>query len=195
MKAFDIQSQRLNEDECAINAKDYQNNSINDYHLWNTYTHKCDTNTEKNLQEFAVNHLNVHYRNGYGFTNSCHVNNDSELRYNGLLTNEKAKTQLFTRFYQANPNLGKGTSIPTLESRLVQGTDTSQLRQCSSKLAEEDFQRFTPLLPCLKEKVQDPNHIILPFTQGGDNSRIIMRNKDVLQSCGYKHDGKMWKRV
>lgn len=187
MKFFE-QENRLGVDDCAQNAKEYQNTSINDYYLWNTYHMKCDSSKEDELDRFAANNNNLHFRNGYGYTTACHVDGDSELRVNGKITHEKAKTQLFTRFYQANPDLSKGVGVPNLESRLVQGDNTSQYKVCGNKLAEEDFQRFTPLLPCLKDTIQNPNHIVLPFKRGGDNSRTLMRDSNSLKKCGFKND-------
>ncbi len=193
MRTFENQS-RLGTDECAINAKDYQNISMNDYYLWNTYNNKCNAQEEQKIEDFAANNNNLHYRNGYGFTTSCHVDKDTELRLNAKITNEKAKTQLFHRFYQANPDLSRGVSLPNLESRLLQGDDTTQLRQCD-KLPEKDFSRFVPLLPCLQDSVQNVKHIVEPWTHGGDNSRILMRDSEQLKKCGFKHNGKTWVRT
>jgi hypothetical protein len=192
MKFFDNEN-RLGTDECARNAKDYQNSSINDYNLWNVYNMDCAPGREKELEDFATKNLNLHYRNGVGYTNSCYVDNDTEMRNNGLITNEKAKCQLFTRFYQANPDLSKGKSVPNVESRLIYSEDTTQYRQCH-RLGERDFERFVPLIPCIEDKIQDPDHIVLPFNQGGENSREMMRSAAVLKKCGYKHNGKAWLR-
>jgi hypothetical protein len=193
MKFFDLQN-KLGNDACAINAKDYQNASMNDYALWNTYFYHCDNPNENKLINFASDNTNLHYRNGYGFTTACHVGDDTELRVNGKITREKAKNQFFTRFYQANPYLGKGEGNADIESKIVFGDDTSQLRQCH-RLGERDYKRFTPLLPCLQDTMQNPNTVIYPWTNGGDNSRILMREANALKKCGYlkKHD-KEWAR-
>lgn len=179
---FDNTSRQVN-DECAINARDYQNSSMNEYHLWNNYKMKCDPDFEKKLEEFSLNHHNLRYRNGYGYTTGCHVDNDTELRVNGKITNEKAKTQLFHRFYQGPANLSKGVVVPNLESRLTQGEDTTQLRECY-KISEKDFNRFVPMLPCV-EKVQKVKHVVPEWTRGGDNSRILMRDSNTLRKCGF----------
>jgi hypothetical protein len=191
MKVFDTQN-RLGTDACAIDARNYQNSSINDYQLWNTYMMDCNDGEEKRLRQFMIDNPNLHYRDGYGYTTSCYVDNDSEVRNNAKITNEKAKCQLFTRFYQANPDLSKGRVVPNLESRLKYADDTTQIRQCQ-RLTETNFNRFTPLVPCLAQTVQDPKHIVLPFNQGGESSRLIMRDSKTLQKCGWENkDGKVW---
>ena len=184
---------RVKDDECAKIAKDYQNVSMNDYSLWNNYNTKCLKDADKQREEYSVNNLNLHFRNGYGFTTSCEVDRDTELRLNGKLTHEKPKTQLFTRSFVAVPDLSKGTAVPNLESRLMEGDDTSQVRECH-RLSEQDYNRFTPMLPYLKDTVQNPKNIITPWTFGGDSSRDIMRNSQTLNKCGYKHNGKYWER-
>lgn len=184
---------RIGADECAIHAKDYQNASISDYSTWNTYMMKCNRKGERHLEEFANNNINLHFRNGYGYTNGCEVDNDTELRLNGKITHEKAKSQLFTRSFLAVPDLSKGLVLPEVESRLVEGDDTTQIRECY-RLTEVDYERFVPLIPCLRDNVQNPVHIIPPWTNGGDNSRILMKNSATLKACGYRHNGKYWGR-
>ena len=191
MKLFE-NSSSLGNDSCAVNAKEYQNVSINDYNLWNTYSYKCHETAEKEVSEFAANNLNLNFRNGYGFTTSCHVDNDTQVRLNGKITHEKAKTQLFQRFYQANPALYKGKTVPNLESRLLHSEDTTQIRECN-KISEKDFDRFIPLVPCLSETVQNAKVVVEPWTHGGDNSRLLMRDSQHLKKCGWENkDGKVW---
>lgn len=180
----------VNEDDCAINAKDYQNISINDYHLWNNYISTCQPEGEKQLQQFATQHLNLNYKNGVGFTNSCHVEQDNEVRLNAKQTSEKARNQLFHRFYQNNPFLGKGKNVPNVESRLIQAEDTSSLKVCD-RITEKDFDRFTPLVKCVRDTVQNPNTVVYPWTNGGDNSRLLMLDAQKTGAC--KHGD--WKNV
>jgi hypothetical protein len=191
-KVFE-QEHRLGADDCSLNAKDYGNVSINDYSLWNTYHMSCDTNATKELQKFSNQNPNLHFRNGYGYTTGCGVDNDTEVRLNGKLTHEKPKVQLFTRPFLAVPDLSRGVVVPGLESRLVEGDDTTQVRECD-RVSEKDFDRFTPLIPCLKFNIQNPHHIIPPWVNGGEDSRRLMKQSQTLEKCGYKYDGKYWKK-
>jgi hypothetical protein len=193
MKFFENEN-RLGTDTCAINAKDYQNISMEDYSLWNNYNTKCSAAEQRRLEEFAANNNNLTFRKGYGYADNCVVDDDSELRLDGKLTKEKAKTQLFLRFYQSGPNLGKGHTIADVESRLIYAEDTTQRRECSWKIAEKDYDRFTPLLPCLEKNIQNPKHVIFPGHLGGDNSRILMRDSKTLNSCGYVLDKGSWRK-
>lgn len=186
---------RVGADECAINARDYQDMSIADYSTWNTYMMQCNKEGEQKLEDFSSKHNNLHYRNGYGFTTACVVDNDTDLRLNGKITHEKPKTQLFSRSFVAVPDLARGVVVPNLLSRLVSGgEDTTQVRECN-RLTELDWQRFTPLIPCLKDNVQNVKHVVLPFPQNGENSRILMKNSQTLNKCGYRDNGNgNWQR-
>ncbi len=174
-RTFDNQN-RLGVDECATTAREYQNSSVNDYSLWNVFFMACDKEGETQLQDFSTKNNNLHYRNGVGFTNACYVDNDTDLRINRVMTNEKAKTQLFTRFYQANPNLGRGVPEPEIEMPLVQGEEAAT-NSFRSDVVEQDFDRFVPFVPCKRGSVQNPDNIVLPFHQSGEDSREYMRAK------------------
>lgn len=143
-----------------------------DYQLWNTYDcHKDDA-----VDDFGADNINLHFKNGYGFTSPCLVDTDTKLRNDAMWTSEKAKSQMFTRFYKGNPDLSRGTLKPVVESRLVQGENTSRNKVCF-RHGEVEFDRFLPLMPCLEKEIQNPEHIILPFSRGGEDSRQIMRTR------------------
>jgi hypothetical protein len=193
MKFFE-QQHRLGADDCAIDAKEYQNLSINDYYLWNTYNMKC-SDKEQKIEDFAVNNNNLHFKNGYGYTTGCFVDNDTELRVNGKITHDKVKRQLKVRYYVNNPDLSKGVLVPHVETKLIQGDDTSQYKDCAWRLAEKDYDRFVPMIPCLKDNIQNPQNVIPPFAWGGENSRVLMRDANVLKKCGYSFkEKKGWVR-
>lgn len=190
MKYFDS-GNRLTEDRCAILTKELQNKSISDYTFYNMYsTSSCDTD---DIMNFTINNVNLRYKDGFGNVNACTVDDDSEIRNNAKLTNMREKEQLCTRWYQAGPNIGKGGLIPNLESRLILAEDTSDMKECD-KLAERDFDRFIPMIGCLKDNIQKPENIILPFERGGKITRDFVRNDEYLEQCGFVNDGKTWRR-
>lgn len=188
LAAYDNEN-KLNADFCAQDARDLQNTSIQDYRLFSTTAQGCDNN----FQKCAIQNRNLWWKKGYGYTDGCVVDNDSEMRNNSKVTHDKHKTQLFTRNYVANPALGRGVNVPNLESRLIEGLDTTQIRQCD-RLDEKTLDVFIPMISCLQDNVQNPDNIIPTWTWGGDNSRLLMRDSTVLQKVGYVHDGKTWTR-
>jgi hypothetical protein len=172
---FDIQN-RVKADDCAITAKEYQNASINDYSLWNTYFMACDESGEKQVEEFAAKNINLHYRNGVGMTTACHIDNDTDMRNNAVWTSEKPRTQLYTRFYQANPNMTRGVPQPHIENPLIQGNNIKN-NSYRNELEEQNYDRFVPFVPYLQENIQNVENIVLPFHQTGADTREIMRSR------------------
>lgn len=182
---FDIQN-RIGVDDGAVTAKEYQNASINDYSLWNTYYSKCDKEGETQVEDFAAKNINLHYRNGYGFTTPCHVDQDTDLRNNAVWTSEKPRTQLFTRFYQANPNMTRGVPQPQIEQPLVQGNAIKN-NSYRNELEEVDYDRYVPLVPYMQAHVQNVDNIVLPFHQSGEDTREAMRSRQRASGSSHKN--------
>jgi len=174
-RIFDNQN-RVGIDDCSTTAKEYQNASINDYSLWNTYFMTCDEAGEKQVEDFATENINLHYRNGYGFTSACHIDSDTDLRNNAVWTSEKPRTQLFTRFYQANPDMTRGVPQPHIENPLIQGNNVKN-NSYRNETEEIDFDRFVPFVPYMQENVQNVENIVLPFHQSGQDTRELMRSQ------------------
>ena len=183
---------RIGADECAQSARELQNRSIDDYYLFNAYSTNsadCKAEEEKVRAFMSANHIS--YRDGYGFANQCHVDDDSKIRMGQEMTHDRSRTQLFTRTFQAVPNFARGGLIPNVESRLVQGDQVSDKRACDV-LAEVNYNRNVPLLECLKGNVQNPDHIVPMWTWGGDPTRDTVRQAQFLENNGYQFDGSIW---
>ena len=187
MKLFD-KEHRVGSDTCATNAKLEQNKEIENYMLFNMYKTNipnCDKPIDK-LQDFATNnHMIV--KDGYGVSSSCKVDNDSQVRTHNM-TNDRSRTQLFSRIFQAVPNLGRGEVNVEAESMIQQGENQYNDFECLG----QPFDVFTPMLPCLKESIQDPNHIIPQWVRGGESTRDTLKQKEFLEKNGYNFDGNTW---
>jgi hypothetical protein len=193
MKFFDIQN-RIGNDTCSSTADNKFNKDINDYMLFNSYktnqsteSDSCVPSIEK-LQEFVTDNY-MHIRDGVGFTSGCKVDTDSDMRmYN--ITNGKSRCQLQSRVFQAVPNLSKGESRPELESKLVQGENSYNSTQCQGQTLDV----FMPMLPCLKNSIQNPSNIIQDWSRGGESTRDTLKQKEFLDKNGYLYDGKEWSK-
>lgn len=189
MKVFRGEN-RLSIDDCAQLTRELQNSSINDRMLYNFYfTHDCKCDA---MSDFLFEN-NLTMKDGYGFTTGCTVDSDSDLRLRSMLTNERDKVQLCTRWHQGVPNLNKGGLIPNIESRMKSADDTSDIRDCD-KITERDFNRFVPLVGCLANEVQNPRHIVEPWVRGGASTRNEVRSNEYLEKCGFENNGKNWVR-
>lgn len=189
MSLFD-QSNRLGEDECAILSRDRGNNDIASYSIFNTYPEgdMCRENVRK-TSEFAMSNY-LRPTGGYGVTDACFVDTDTNIRQPNL-TQDRGRTQLFTRIFQAVPDFSHGTVQPEQESVIMQGDDTAYEVPCE---ASHTDRVFTPLLPCLKKSVQNPAHIVPPWTRGGESTRDTLRQEEFLKKNGYDFDGTSWSK-
>jgi hypothetical protein len=182
----------LGRDACATAARNHTNTSILEYQTWNSWTNACgdaggaagvsvgdpcssaSLEREKQVMEFGLRNHNLRYKNGVGLS-PCHIDVDNDLRLNQLWNKEKAKSQMFTRFYTAHPNLARGKLEPEVEDKLLQGDDTGRLKPCL-RLDESAYDRFIPLLPCLQQQLNDPDTKVQPFNPVGEDSRQMMRD-------------------
>lgn len=181
---------RLTIDDCAQLGKELQNSSVNNYQLYNHYyTNDCKCDV---LDDFLFDN-NMVVKDGYGFTSGCVVDVDSELRLNGQVTHDREKIALCSRWHQGVPNLNKGGLVPNIETRLKNSDDTSDIRDCD-RIVERDYNRFVPLVGCLAQGVQNPRHIIEPWTRGGASTRFDVRENEYLEKCGFVNNGKNWVR-
>lgn len=184
MKYFD-KEHRVGTDNCAIESVNEQNKRMEDYMLFNSYRGnalECSDDVKKIKEFMTENHMTI--RDGYGFTNACRVDNDSMMRIDNNKIN-RDRNQIFTRTFQAVPDLSKGDMNVENESRIQQGEITFDDFQCKGKPLDV----FTPMLPCLRESIQNPDHLIESWTRGGDTTRDTIKQKEFLEKNGYHFDG------
>lgn len=186
----------IGNDACWIEGQNKQSQAINDYHLFNPYKTnlpECNENVNK-LKEFMVENKKM-YREGYGFTNGCHVDHDSKLRIKpSSITHGKCKNQLNTRLFKAVPDVSNGGFESLLESRLTQGESTSEKKSCEVTQGK-GFETMIPMLSCLKKEIQNVEHIIpTKWIRGGEHTRDHVNQKSFLENNGYVFDEKVWKK-
>ena len=186
---------RLSQDKNYIDLhnKTIAKNSI--YQTRNFHDCKCEAAITKDI---SLQQPSMVFRDGYGWTSidGCNIDNDSNLRNARNLTNERCINQLFERPHNTTPYMGRGIGNVDTENRLMPGEATFQNRPCNN-LAGIYIDRFTPLIPCIKDTIQNPNNIVQEMSdrnwvRGGQPSRQIIRNKDYLKKCGFKYNGKYW---
>lgn len=173
MRYFD-NGNRLNQDDCALEVKDRENQSRTDYLTYNFFhaSGPCQEQEQK-LREFSSGQPNLNFRIGYGVASSCTIDADTQMRQNAeAMTHGPERRSLCTRSFVASPNLGKGYSIPNLESILINGVDTFIDRECH-KLAETQLGVFAPMPTCVQKFVTGASMVL------DDDVRIGRPSKDI----------------
>lgn len=181
------QRDRLGEDACLVSSDTRQSTQPGQYMLRNHYA--CDCGIERS-QEIALSHPQMQFRDGYGAVGQrgCMVGSDTRLRNGIELTHDKAPQQLFERPYLSVPYMGRGVGDPCTENSLQEGEDTSQKRQCNTLAGVSLPHVFSPLVPCLRDTIQDPVHLVEEanredWIRGGYPSRQWIKNTWYCRRC------------
>ena len=183
---FEINNQTsIREDECNKYDSIFFNNKIEEYCL-GTNIYKNDNNVYLN----STNIQGLNSQNMSGFSDK--ISDETNFR-NGIqgsiMTNQKGREskELDTRLFIGSPYMSAGQSIlknPDLYSKLISGLDT-HTNKADNSLSGVSIDRFIPLVPCIAENVQNPEHIIPEYwIRGGMSTRVVIRNADYLKSCG-----------
>ena len=100
----------------------------------------------------------VNYRDGFGCIGpqGKHVDKDSFLKYNSLLTHHGSKTSLPHSGFLTVPYMGSGCRAVSKEPRLDFEYTYAPKRATPSGARN----RFIPLVGCLANEIQNPEHII-----------------------------------
>ncbi len=194
-KFFNINNHtRLKDDECERYDRNRQNTQVNTYALNSYNSNSFNSNLNNNNNATYMNTLGdvgVYYNLQNRIndnTNECSFRNG---KFGNIITNDKSRAskQLAPYPHSTTPYKGAGyTSIvnPELQSMLYPGESTKTGKSCNS-LADVSINRFTPLIKCLEENVQNTSHIIPKYwVRGGQDTRSVIRNIDYMKCIGIR---------
>lgn len=197
-----LDSRRYRTDCCAKETKDTQNENISQYTFYNSFLlpEKC-TSPNMRSPDFQYDHVNLRAKIGVGLADDCLIDQYSYLRNNPeQLTRDRCHIQLYTRIFQACPNLRPGVVDPDQEMPLLQGTSSTSLEgvkyPCKKTLMEMQTVHPTPLISCMQD-IQDPKHIIEEkWVRGGDSTRDFVRRLEFMKKCSAQdqlkqHNGRL----
>jgi hypothetical protein len=176
------QRTNLKEDCCEITWRDRTNEIISNYRL--NFPSKCEIDPgylcEPGLFEQKPPLICDNICTSSNLKNGCIGN---------VMTHTGARQQLRTRPFRTVPYMGTCRAPmlnPDAYSILVSGESTRTGKGCNS-LSGINIDRFVPMVPCLRENIQDPVHYIPKYwVRGGMDTRAYIRNSDYLRACGIK---------
>jgi hypothetical protein len=156
---------RLSFDPCARAAYDKQSMGPGSYLTTPHGYRECDTQEQYALYMTEP----MHYQKVY--TNGCVVNKESELRMSQL-TNPRLLHPLQTRPYLGSyMGAGQGSlGHKELETQLQCGLVTHSYKACTPKESVDRFETLPEF-----GNPQRVQHIVEPWTRGGDNTRDYVR--------------------
>ena len=178
-------------DQVATDLDIMQSMGPGSYHLDNQNSCECGLEEARSIQ---TSQPGIHLKGGCGWIaeKGCLVDTDSKMRQDlQRLTNPRTINQVFERHSATTPNLSKGYYDVDTESIIRPGEFASDQKPCigNSEITYGNY--FLPMIPKLKQEVQDKKHIIpedskQDWVRGGLPTRQMVRNQDYLRRCQEK---------
>jgi hypothetical protein len=181
----------LSDDPVAIDLDIIQSQGPGNYHLNNTYGCDCEL---KDARDVQLSQVMVNFQGGVGWMGEkgCLIDNDTKLRQSDdHITNKNYIHQLVERPHLTTGDLSKGFFDVDTESVIRPGNFTTDDRPCNGLSGVTIGNYFTPMIPKLRDEVQDVKHIIPEnsmdsWVRGGLPTRQMQRNADYLRRCQEK---------
>lgn len=146
-----------------------------------------NANNKETLINTATENVTVNFRDGLG-RDTNNINTDSKVRYGKVKHERKHQKQLFERPFLSIPYTGRGELKVNEESFLLSSEDTFQQKQCNSLAGIYLENQFLPMVPNLKDNVQNTRNIIpedssRDWIRGGISTRNIVKDIDYFSKC------------
>lgn len=178
----------IKSDPVAVDLDIIQSKGPGNYFLDNTFGCECEL---KDARDVQLSQVTVNFNGGVGWMGEkgCLIDNDTNLRQSeDLLTNKNYINQLVEREHLTTGDLTRGFFDVDTESVIRPGIIASDDKACNSLTGVTIGNYFTPMIPKLRDEVQNPVHIIPEnsmdsWVRGGLPTRQMQRNEDYLRRC------------
>lgn len=165
---------RVRDDLCGIEQYYKQSVGPGDYMVTNLVP------DAKQVNPLSVEQLLVYPREGYGLNNKS-IDADSILRNQPEFKNNRCIIRNQARPFMTVPYMGTGRGNPDVESLLLHSEQVRQGKECGTVTEEFFTGQFTPLIPTVKENIQNPKNLVpevaaTGWIRGGIPSRSYIRD-------------------
>lgn len=190
------QSSRLFYDRCSVTYRDHCNEGASQYSF---APRPSETSAHAGDLALGQPTVQLHPAKGSVGDQGCLVDVDSHLRNSSRLTHYGEIQQLHHETHFNVPYLANGPGNPCIESVLQTGEGIRQSKSGNIHAGVDVTPyRFQPLLQCIRDQ-QKTEHLVQEdnrkdWIRGGQSSRELLRNPDVLKRMGYRHNGKFWQK-
>jgi len=134
----------------------------------------------KQVNPLAVQEYMLYPREGFGLNNAS-IDSDSVLRNQPEFKSNRCLIRAQARPFLSVPYMGGGRGNPDVESLLLHSEQVREGKECGT-ITEMGFDGvFTPMIPNLKENIQNSNNLITEdaspgWIRGGLPSRAYIRD-------------------
>ena len=173
---------RIGDDSCSQDINSIENSQACSYILQNYFAQDCTMSKAKQL---AVTQPCINYSGTMG-SDICgsNIDDSSRLLIGTIQTHPRCRIDLFQRPFATVPYLGRGSVDSIVESQIQQGESITNKRSVT-RLTEKSHLKYrtTPMLPEIKQNIQNPNNLIEDsasqgWIRGGVPSRELTRDQD-----------------
>ena len=128
----------------------------------------------------ASDQLLMYPREGFGFNNAA-IDADSALRNQIGFTNHRCQIRPQSRPFLTVPFMAGGSPSRDVESLLLHSEQVRMGKECGTVSEQFFSQQYTPMIPILKDNIQNPKNIISEvaapgWIHGGIPSRSYLRD-------------------
>jgi len=134
----------------------------------------------REVNPLASKNAMLYPREGYGFNNS-YIDSDSILRNQPEFKDRKCLIRQQARPFLSVPFMGGGRGNAEVESYLIHSEQVRQGKECGTISEQEFTNQYTPMIPLVKENIQNPKNLIPEvaspgWIHGGLPSRSYIRD-------------------
>ena len=132
------------------------------------------------VNPMAVDQLLIYPREGYGYNNAA-IDADSILRNQIAFKNNRCQIRPQSRPFLTVPYMAGGSPSRDVESLLLHSEQVRMGKECGTVTEEFFSQQYTPLIPVLKNNVQNPKNLVPEvaangWVHGGIPTRSYLRD-------------------
>jgi len=165
---------RTRDDLCGIESYYAQSTNAGRYYTTNLVP------SAREVNPLATQNLLVYPREGFG-VNVNRIDNESILKNQAEFKNNRCLIRNQARPFLSVPFMGGGRGNMDIESFLLHSEQVRQGKECGT-VTEQAFDNvFTPMVPSLKQNIQNPHNLIpevaaAGWIRGGIPSRQYVRD-------------------
>jgi hypothetical protein len=132
------------------------------------------------VNPMAVNQLLIYPREGYGYNNAS-IDADSILRNQIAFKNNRCLIRPQSRPFLSVPYMAGGNPSRDVESLLLHSEQVRMGKECGTVTEQFFPQQYTPMIPILRENVQNPKNLVPEvaasgWVHGGIPTRSYLRD-------------------
>jgi hypothetical protein len=132
------------------------------------------------VNPLAVDQLLVYPREGYGL-NNVSIDADSVLRNQPGFKNNRCMIRPQSRPFLSVPYMAGGRGNSDVESLLMHSEQVRMGKECGTVTEQFFSQQYTPMIPVLKQNIQNPKNLVPEvaasgWVRGGIPSRSYIRD-------------------